>query len=248
MSIHFVRIGFVTSVFLVTMVYSGFSENRKDIDATSEIFLFVKNNESSMLNKPNNLSFTTYYDMPRTIAHLTWDPPLPGDNHLLGYICYFSKLSADIDTSKPIDPSQWDSVAFTSETELTIEARGGYLNLVALYNEGKSDFLEEWIHVYLAIGVSTSMSFKATITSDITRIRKTPAGYLLDFQSFSTNGVPQSAVILSSSGRRVAELTDTRGDQQIFNISNPEYSPGLYIVKVLFSDKSTMAKQFNLIQ
>ncbi|MBN1308122.1 MAG: hypothetical protein JXA18_09410, partial [Chitinispirillaceae bacterium] len=95
MSIHFVRIVFIVSVFLVTMV---FPEHRKESDAIAGKVLIFSNDESQVLNKPNNFTCFTYYEMPRTFAILKWSPPLQGNNHLLGYICYFSKLSADIDT------------------------------------------------------------------------------------------------------------------------------------------------------
>ncbi|NLD94405.1 MAG: hypothetical protein GX639_17250, partial [Fibrobacter sp.] len=61
--------------------------------------------DRSIKYKPNNLYFNYEYATKTTIS---WDPPLPNNNNLIGYILYTTHET--IDTTAPINTSQWDSV------------------------------------------------------------------------------------------------------------------------------------------
>ena len=75
--------------------------------------------------KPNNLFYK--YNSDKTFS---WEPPLPNDNHLQGYIIYVQKRGVTIDTSTPINLAQWDSIGFTDSTGFTYihDSDGEYFN------------------------------------------------------------------------------------------------------------------------
>jgi hypothetical protein len=108
--------------------------------------------DRSIRYKPNNFANhpTMYGDT------FSWEPPIPNDNHFLGYIVYLSKQYIGfIDTSTPINLAQWDSIGYYTSTrvcgncglpaQVDLTSRK-YYNLVADYTEGRSDFLKGWTY------------------------------------------------------------------------------------------------------
>jgi hypothetical protein len=97
--------------------------------------------DRSIRYKPNNL----YYSV-EGLKTFSWSPPLPNNNHLQGYTIYIQNKNISIDTTAPINMAQWDSVGFTDTTWFSSSyyPHGEFFNIVAVYAEGKSDFLKGW--------------------------------------------------------------------------------------------------------
>jgi hypothetical protein len=203
--------------------------------------------DQSIRFKPNNATY--HYNVnvdgnpppPRIPDSLFWEPPLPNDNHLIGYILYQSKFGVAIDTTKPIDTAQWDSIAFTDSTLLInklIDQR--YVNLVAVYKEGKSAFLQGWTFnepkdVSIQKKSAGSITWKEGIN-----IKKATGGFSILLQPMFKNAVLS---IYNVSGKRIANLPYT-SSRTFWNATQQNVPIGLYLLRAEFPDRSVITKPF----
>jgi hypothetical protein len=189
--------------------------------------------------KPNNLYFSSTYNV-GTTTYLSWEPPLPGNNHLLGYTVFISKNVAGIDTAKPINLLQWDSVAFTTNTFFTIINRGGYFNVVAVYREGQSEFLTGWVQLPSLNGISPSGIVKSDQEHDAITIRKTTAGYSFSFPAVANKAALVSAAIFDPAGHEVSPIIGNGNNSLLWN------SPveGVYAIRLTLTNGKSFARQF----
>ncbi|HUI93884.1 MAG TPA: hypothetical protein VLX68_16695 [Chitinivibrionales bacterium] len=205
--------------------------------------------DRSIRYKPNNFVHNSFKpDL--TFDSLLWDPPLPNDNHLVGYIFYCSKYGVPIDTTKPIDLSQWDSVAFISSTkfspQLNVEyfGNGFFLNLAAVYTEGKSDFLEGWFYFYTtAVGVQNRVTGSREFQYKLA-VAKNCSGFAFNVYPSIANGSSASFSIFSPAGRQLARFTDINSSANVWNPFAQHLGPGLYIVKAELPDRTVLTRPF----
>jgi predicted alpha-1,6-mannanase (GH76 family) len=85
-----------------------------------------------------------------TTSILKWEAPLANDNRLTGYEVYALDVSK-ADTTKPVKPEDWTLLTSTSQTAFTWtrvgDNREKYLNVLAVYESGKSAPLEGWTSI-----------------------------------------------------------------------------------------------------
>lgn len=193
--------------------------------------------DRSVLYKPNNVLSRYYYPF---VDSLFWEPPLPNNNHLLGYIFYGTKPVV-IDTTAPIIPAQWDSCAYTTSTCLSFSPLvPRYLNLVAVYTEGKSDFLQGW--TYFAptdVGVSRFSAVPSKLLQMIV-IKKTASGILLSVQPLPENAGSSSLAIYNITGQRIVQFSNLRSNSIFWNTSNRNFAEGLYILRAELPDRGVI--------
>jgi hypothetical protein len=201
------------------------------------------NYDPNIRYKPNNLYLSVRYVMPQNLLTLVWEPPLVSNNHLIGYRCFISKSNAVIDTSKPINLSQWDSTDITTTTRLVDIFFITYVNIAAVYQEGRSDFIKGWVESPRYIGVRQQLSSINKSGLHAASVKRTAAGYCFSFPGLPANIRPLSAAIYSPSGRLIARIsTMQQGNRLIWNaVKNPK---GMFIAKVAFSDGSVGEKEF----
>jgi hypothetical protein len=204
--------------------------------------------DRSIRYKPNNAYGHHLY--PST-NWLTWEPPLPNNNHLVGYILYRSKNGATIDTLSPIDSSQWDSLGFVDTTNCNYASpyaiNGRYLNLVAVYTEGKSDFLNGWTYYFLVtaeVGIKKSLLISEKLVNKMD-IRKIKDGYsIVVLQSVPSPKRPVSMYIENIRGQKIRQLPYTTGDCFFLNMIDINIPPGLYLFRAEFPDRSVITQPF----
>jgi hypothetical protein len=200
----------------------------------------------SIKYKPNNLHNLTWYPIPEDST--TWEPPLPNNNHLLGYIFYRAKSGVVIDTSATINPAQWDSILFFDAT-CTSSRRCFrhyeniqllYFNLVAVYSEGKSDFLLGWTkYYYTAVGVKQSLP-SINLSRNRVEIIKSTRGFFISYKPLSANIGPLSFSICDISGRQVVQSSNLMGNSIFWNTSQRNLAEGLYIVRAEMPDRNVI--------
>jgi hypothetical protein len=192
----------------------------------------------SVRYKPNNL----YY---RNNQVFTWEPPLPNNNHLIGYILYIQKKGVAIDTTAAINLAQWDSVGFTDSTSMQLpfsyDPHGEYYNLIAVYDEGKSDFLNGWSQLRLLS--STTNVFNPIYSQELFTIK-----YLYDFIYISINKLqlPYIINIYSLDGKLIDHFSDFSHNRIILNKSENKFSLGYYLLRAEFPDRSVITQPFTV--
>jgi hypothetical protein len=199
--------------------------------------------DRSVRYKPNNLCYLFDVNASHSNNLFAWEPPSSNDNHLQGYIIYMQKRNIVIDTAAPINIAQWDSVGFTDTTRfsLTYFPHGEYYNIVAVYTEGKSDFLKGWTQLYRPDHIrweENSLS-NFTIFSSIVEHRKG----LFEFN------VPVSGtnlVIFDPSGRQKAYFSRFTGRRVLWNTNQQNIPPGLYLFRAEFPDRSVITQPFTI--
>ena len=103
------------------------------------------------LYKPENLEIQSFAPHQGAANNSTsifkWEAPLPGDNVVTGYALYIIDVSK-ADTTKPVNLADWTLLASTDQTTYTWNRVGDdkdkYVNLVAVYANGKSAPLDGW--------------------------------------------------------------------------------------------------------
>jgi hypothetical protein len=210
--------------------------------------LVETNYNQSIRYKPNNLYiYGPIYHMPVTTGNLEWEPPLPGSKELRGYIIYFSK--PQVETSKSFDISQWDSIAFTTNCYFNATfSNSRYLNLAAAYKDGKSELINGWFQMFQAISVYPGSYSEISYSSPSVHLEKTTAGYCFDILNLPTGIRPLEFAVYSSSGCLITELTESSRDGKVWNVYNPDFSPGHYIIKAVLTDRRIVSRQFTLVQ
>ena len=198
------------------------------------------NYDRSLLYKPNNFNIfgkTNFQDF-SSVLIASWDPPLPSNNHLIGYIFYRAKDGITIDTTAPVNLAQWDSIAFTSSTMDTIHNVSLlYFNLVAVYTEGKSEFLKGWTRPIPDGVKQNSQSTEKPQNALI--ITKASGGYLISIPSSSPTSYFQSLSIYNSLGKKISEISNIKSNDVFWKTSGRNFPKGLYIARMEFSDKTS---------
>jgi hypothetical protein len=115
--------------------------------------------------------------------------------------------------------------------------QAGYINLVAVYAEGISDFLKGWVK---RIGFPDGAKPNAIQTEQLKNnleIKKTPSGFCITFQSSQQISGSSSLSIYNISGIKVAEFSNIQGNQVFWKTTGQNLAPGQYIVQVELPDK-----------
>lgn len=193
---------------------------------------------SNSLTKPCNVFSCASYVMPISILYLYWERPLTNGAKPKGYILYISKSGTIIDTSKPINMTQWDSVAFTTKDTLKYTPSGPiggrYFNFVAVYGDGNSDFLNGWAEYPMLTGIVPSAPPQSHRPySELITLRKTSNGCRIDLSGLSNTSQPESIALYSLTGRQIARIDWVNGNQPLLPIL---YSQGVSLFKMFFPD------------
>ncbi len=149
--------------------------------------------------KPNNFHqsflYRTDYPIPEFVQRNTfkWEPPLQNNHRLLGYIFYISKTS-NIDTTAPVNYSQWEKTGLVSST--SYENTGqyvSYLNLVAVYEDDTTEFLKGW---------TRKTAFAIKVSDERYSLLNQNKGFLPEERrDFSVESAPAHPVLFSLDGR-----------------------------------------------
>jgi hypothetical protein len=219
-----------------------------------DTMLTPSNYDRSIRYKPNNVyNFYSYIGKEDT---LSWEPPIPNNNHLLGYIYYESKPGVTIDTNLPINLAQWDSIAFFSGThsgnmycyKTPPPCIGDfvYMNLVAVYSEGKSNFLQGWTFFGSGADNVKKLSEIQRVYQNNFSIKVSSAGVLIGFQQLPKSSKISSFSIYNINSRQVARFTDVKNNQVFWNASDRTFVSGLYFVKAEFPDGKIVSQKLLL--
>lgn len=122
----------------------------------------------SARQKVNNFQIQTPVANPvspgATISNFKWEPPLENDNRLTGYQLFYIDVSK-ADTAKPANLADWTLMTTTSQTNFTWSRVGDnqekYLNIVAVYESGRSAPLEGWVSIMNGYKTPTYLDPKA---------------------------------------------------------------------------------------
>ena len=194
----------------------------------------------SVKYKPNNF-YCNFYSNSLGYGS-TWDPPLPNNNHLIGYIIYVNH--GQIDTTKPINLAQWDSVKFTTSTTTSWTTELQYVNLVAVYAEGKSAFLNGWT-VYAEVGVKQNLQPTEKIKNTLV-VKKESGGYLISLPSSSPNNPFKALTIYNAIGKKISMISSINKNQVFWKTSNRNIPERLYIARLELLDKTSCSRAFIL--
>jgi hypothetical protein len=208
--------------------------------STNNCVLEKTSYDRSIRYKPNNFNnIWSYYgcdfDFPG-IHYCSWEAPLPNNNHLLGYMFFKPKSGAVIDTTMPINMVQWDSAYFTTSTSGGWSE--GYLSIVAVYKEGKSDFLQNWWKPKRT-GSPDSIKRRSTPmekTQNTMEIKKTSNGFCISFKEFPPTSGSASLSIFSITGIRVAKFSGIKTHKVVWKTGDQNIAEGQYIIRLELSD------------
>ncbi len=199
------------------------------------------NYDRSVRYKPNNFNSNSWENVS------TWDPPLPNNNHLIGYIHYWAKQGITIDTTKPINLAQWDSIAFTTSTMDSFtnnRTYWNYFNLVAVYTEGKSEFLKGWTILY-SVGVKQNSQQTEKLQNTLV-VKREFGGYLISLLLSSFNNPIKSLSIYNAMGIKISRISSINKNQVFWKTSDRNLPEGLYIARLELSDKTSCSRAFIL--
>ena len=206
--------------------------------------------DRTILYKPNNLfNKPSSYPDPQAYDTTYWDPPLPNNNHLLGYIFYCSKNGMTIDTTAPIDLSQWDSIAYCTSTKFhnpVISPGFKYFNIVAVYSEGRSDFLKNWTYSRYSLD-KISEKFQISSHTLLTiKMQTANDGIIFLIPTLGLENTIKSFSIFSPSGRELKRLSneEIQGNRFVLKAPDGAFNAGMYIAKAQLSDKRVISKPF----
>jgi hypothetical protein len=177
-----------------------------------------------------------------------WDPPLQNNNHLSGYILYASKSKGrvGIDTAKPIDITQWDSLSFYPSTatkaNLDLRANRSYINLVALYEEGKSDFLDGWTWLNVVTVNGTQPEHGIALLQKKLSISTVPGGVFVTMP-YLPSSEPFSVSLFNANGSLHSRISRIKGNNAFLG---NDFATGLYLLRVEFPDRSVITQPFTI--
>ena len=200
--------------------------------------------DRSLRYKPNNLQINFCYCLGSQIhGMVTWDPPLPNDNHLLGYILY--QNSASVDTIASINLAEWAPVAITDSTSIPNSlSYGRYVNIVAAYTEGNSDFLQGWTYYAPSADGANKFCEVSGKTLNKIDIRKSPNGFLINLQLSRDKTPPLPLAVYNITGRRLAHFSITGNAPVFFNALSLGLAEGLYIIRAELPDHTVLTQPF----
>jgi hypothetical protein len=187
--------------------------------------------------KPNNLFLTNFLTF-------SWEPPLPNNNHLIGYILFVQKKGVSIDTTTPINFAQWDSICFVDSSKTkyiynNFNPNGEFFNIVAVYSEGKSDFLNGWTRLPTPDGIkclSVSGYFQNKIS-----IQKTNGGFIFNIPKYEKD---ITLTIYSLIGQHIARLPAVNDNKIFWNVRQQNVAYGTYLAHFLLPDHTVITQPF----
>jgi hypothetical protein len=203
--------------------------------------------DRSVRYKPNNFSnffqyHCTLYDFCQRNTS-SWEAPLPNNNTLLGYIYYRAKNGVTIDTTAPINMAQWDSIAFTTSTSYVFSGQPfQYFNLVAVYAQGRSEFLLGWSKRTAAVVDVKQGSPAAVLVPNTLTVQKTGKGFVFSLLKPGKNSDVASLTIFNANGTTMARFSEIKSNRIVWNIADRDSPDGLFIVKVELLDRSTITR------
>ncbi len=204
----------------------------------------IRYNVNNVYNIPGPMPYQKSRDT------LQWDPPLPNNNHLLGYILY---SATTYDSIVPpivhISPEQWDSVAFFTTTKVWCPEFPitGYFTMVTVYAEGKSDFLDGWRgNNYSIVAVKRESPLLNTLSDELT-IQKTDHGLSISLPNRNDNtGIP-SLGIFTPDGRRIADFI-SKGNTFYWNTPQSQTLVGTYILRINSPSGDVFTRTISLVR
>ena len=164
---------YVENVFLHCFIVSGNSNTWMKVQVTKQlpdkrfVYRFGKNMTSSSklllppnydqqrIYRPNNVRWSeVYYRNGEIVQEITlvWEPPIPCNKKVTGYIVYGS--SQDIDTAKPIDLKQWRQIVTTTGTSASGFSLAPRFNVAAVYQDQTTDFPKAYTRLNFPMGVT----------------------------------------------------------------------------------------------
>lgn len=186
--------------------------------------------------KPNNLFYRFTF---MSTNSFSWEPPLPNNNHLLGYIVYVQNKNTPIDTSLPINLAQWDSIGFTDSTHFTysFNPHAEYFNIVAVYSEGKSEFLKGWTGLFISSSIN-NQSPRVSMPDNFIIKRKTDGCSIV----LKCPVGASSLSIYSLTGKQVAHFENITSTPVLLNTKTYDFTHGLYLIKTRLADGNVISK------
>lgn len=201
------------------------------------------NYDRSVKYKPNNVSIYYKGSNLQPKDSLSWESPLPNNNHLLGYEIFHSN-SWDMDTTAPINLAQWDSIAFTDSLMCVIPWPQPYLNIVAVYSEGKSDFLQGWPYLGdFPENVKHVQTFGQNHTSVI-KVIESLGGFCISVPTSKGSLAPSSLSIFTLAGQRVVQFSNIASSNIFFSMANRGLTKGVYILRAEMPDRTVLSQPF----
>lgn len=202
--------------------------------------------DRSVRYKPNNVTHHFHYYCdgdPRGDPGdtLYWEPPLPNDNHLLGYVLYQSRERCwDVDTTRHVESIEWDSVAFTDTCQLVnMLDNNVFVNIAAVYAEGKSELIQGWtMFASTAVGISGSPAGHGRHEKTITCIKSCTIALPPEYKGAMLS-------INSISGRRLAVFPFS-GRPVSLNGIHRNIPSGRYLIRAEFSDRADITQPFTI--
>jgi hypothetical protein len=200
----------------------------------------------AIMYKPNNLFVNPgAYPNPASACTTYWDPPLPNNNHLIGYVFYRSKNNITIDTSGLLKMEQWDSIAFydTSSTSVFNPAilQPGYFNIAAVYAEGKSEFLIGWTKSQYALDKLNPTGNPCIKGLKIARITNVAFDYCISIEQPIKN-----ITIYNLNGKIIWRYGSFVNSAPFLFKSHVFIKNGLYLLRAEFPDRSVITQPFTI--
>ena len=206
--------------------------------------LVESNYDRTVRYKPNNLFYLFEGNEFGGVNRFYWEPPLPNDNHLLGYIIYIQKKGVAIDTNTQINLAQWDSVGFTDTITISYQnvPQGEYFNIVAVYTEGKADFLKGWSRLVRFSDIKKHNKYDLSNSSISI---KYIGGYL--YLALNQHALPVQFDIFNATGKHIVFFNNKNDIRFRLNISQRDIPPGLYLLRAEFPDRSVITQPFTIM-
>lgn len=207
-------------------------------NTTPNNHLFEKTDyDRSVLYKPNNLFYSVAGVGPYLGSYIRWDPPLPNDNHLKGYIICVQK-NIVIDTSAPINLAQWDSIGFTDSNNFSFRTSfyGEYFNIAAVYAEGKSEFLKGWTKTFIP-SIVNGLHSKISNGNNLS-IKIKQNGILFTCADLSDKYFILN--IYDIHGKHIFRITTNNSNRVFWNTADRKIAQGTYILKAELPDRSVI--------
>ena len=120
-----------------------------------------------------------------------------------------------------------------------------YLGLVADYEEGKSDFLDNWWTPRQTLFPDATKQGSSPINKiqPNLEIKKSSSGYSISFLFLPHNSNSVSLSIFNMTGIKVAEFTGIKSNQVFWKTSGRNLAQGQYIVQLELPDKRVFSSR-----
>jgi hypothetical protein len=194
--------------------------------------------------KPNCVFYKHRY---MGVDSICWEPPLPSNNNLIGYSFYRQKPDEIIDTSLPIDMAQWNSTSITDTIVRSYPFSVGnysFFNVVAVYDNGKSDFLKGWTYFFAGFEDGIVLQTSGLEKQKAVKIQVSPHNVLFLFPSFTLPG-GANLTIFSQTGRIAARITGIKENRYLWSLPS-DFANGLYLLRAEFPDRSVITQPFTV--